>query len=81
MQMYILTTKILGFIHYESMFVRVFTSILFGWGFIGHRKKFSVIEGEGELIKDGELFFFKKGDHFILPNNFGEPPTVEKQRM
>ncbi|PFU22278.1 mannose-6-phosphate isomerase [Bacillus anthracis] len=32
----------------------------------------SVIEGEGELIKDGEHFFFKKGDHFILPNNFGE---------
>ncbi|AJQ62422.1 TPA: mannose-6-phosphate isomerase, class I [Bacillus thuringiensis] len=32
----------------------------------------SVIEGRGELIKEGEHFFFKKGDHFILPSYFGE---------
>lgn len=31
----------------------------------------SVIRGEGELIKEGEHYFFKKGDHFIIPNYFG----------
>ncbi|PEM17558.1 mannose-6-phosphate isomerase, class I, partial [Bacillus wiedmannii] len=31
----------------------------------------SVIQGEGELIKEGEHYFFKKGDHFIIPNYFG----------
>ncbi|MDM5157329.1 mannose-6-phosphate isomerase, class I [Bacillus sp. DX1.1] len=32
----------------------------------------SVIDGEGELINEEGRYFFKKGDHFILPNGFGE---------
>ncbi|HWJ78570.1 MAG TPA: mannose-6-phosphate isomerase, class I [Niallia sp.] len=32
----------------------------------------SVIEGNGALEKDGEEYPFKKGDHFLLPNNFGQ---------
>ena len=36
----------------------------------------SVIHGEGELIKEGEHYFFKKGDHFIIPNYFGRYDLV-----
>ncbi|WP_374218092.1 hypothetical protein [Bacillus bingmayongensis] len=36
----------------------------------------SVIEGEGELVCKGEKYVFKKGDHFILPNEFGEYKMV-----
>ena len=33
----------------------------------------SVLEGEGVLIgKDGKKYIIKKGEHFILPNGFGE---------
>lgn len=32
----------------------------------------SVIAGEGEIIKEGIRYSFKKGDHFLLPNEFGE---------
>ena len=33
----------------------------------------SVLSGEGELIgKDGKKYIIKKGEHFILPNGFGE---------
>lgn len=31
----------------------------------------SVIEGIGSLQKDGKDYAFKKGDHFLLPNDFG----------
>ncbi|WP_459501909.1 mannose-6-phosphate isomerase, class I [Bacillus sp. C1] len=31
----------------------------------------SVIDGEGELIKEDKHYFFQKGDHFILPNQLG----------
>ncbi|MGS2780101.1 mannose-6-phosphate isomerase, class I [Robertmurraya sp. GLU-23] len=31
----------------------------------------SVINGEGSLVKDGETYLLGKGDHFILPVNFG----------
>ncbi|KYG25725.1 mannose-6-phosphate isomerase, class I [Priestia endophytica] len=36
----------------------------------------SVIEGEGELTKEGKRYSFKKGDHFILPTSFGEYELV-----
>ncbi|PGS63360.1 mannose-6-phosphate isomerase, class I [Bacillus cereus] len=36
----------------------------------------SVIEGEGELIQEEKCYFFKKGDHFILPDHFGEYELV-----
>ncbi|MFS0783655.1 mannose-6-phosphate isomerase, class I [Bacillus sp. 1P06AnD] len=32
----------------------------------------SVIDGEGVLKKENEEYALKKGDHFILPNGFGE---------
>ncbi|RDU37560.1 mannose-6-phosphate isomerase, class I [Neobacillus piezotolerans] len=32
----------------------------------------SVIQGEGTIIKNRNEYFFKKGDHFLLPSNFGE---------
>ena len=31
----------------------------------------SVIEGEGTIQKDGSEYTFHKGDHFLLPNDFG----------
>ncbi|MDT3762122.1 mannose-6-phosphate isomerase, class I [Priestia filamentosa] len=36
----------------------------------------SIIDGEGELIKENKRYFFKKGDHFILPTSFGEYELV-----
>ncbi|PET97612.1 mannose-6-phosphate isomerase, class I [Bacillus cereus] len=36
----------------------------------------SVIKGEGELVKEGKHYFFKKGDHFMIPNYFGEYDLV-----
>ncbi|PFJ09058.1 mannose-6-phosphate isomerase [Bacillus cereus] len=36
----------------------------------------SVINGEGELMSHDEKHSFKKGDHFILPNEFGEYQLV-----
>lgn len=36
----------------------------------------SVIKGKGELIKEDKHYFFKKGDHFIIPNYFGEYDLV-----
>jgi len=32
----------------------------------------SVIEGEGVLQKESTLFSLRKGDHFILPFDFGD---------
>ncbi|WP_232699233.1 mannose-6-phosphate isomerase, class I [Brevibacillus daliensis] len=32
----------------------------------------SVIDGEGEIIKENQHYSFKKGDHFLLPNGFNE---------
>ena len=41
----------------------------------------SVIEGNGELISEGETYKFKKGDHFILPNGFGKYSIVGKAEL
>ncbi|UYZ21774.1 mannose-6-phosphate isomerase, class I [Mesobacillus jeotgali] len=32
----------------------------------------SVIDGTGSLVKDNDRFEFNKGDHFMLPSEFGE---------
>ncbi|OPA24178.1 mannose-6-phosphate isomerase, class I [Bacillus cereus] len=40
----------------------------------------SIIGGEGEILKGNKSYFFKKGDHFILPNGFGEFKLVGNAR-
>jgi mannose-6-phosphate isomerase len=32
----------------------------------------SILDGEGSLTTDGQTFFFKKGDHFLLPATLGD---------
>ncbi|MFC3885676.1 mannose-6-phosphate isomerase, class I [Bacillus songklensis] len=41
----------------------------------------SVIHGEGELIHKGKQYSFKKGDHFLVPNGFGEYQLVGKAEL
>jgi mannose-6-phosphate isomerase len=36
----------------------------------------SVIDGKGSLISGGNTYFFKKGDHFLVPNDFEEYQLV-----
>jgi mannose-6-phosphate isomerase len=46
---------------------------------LGQQKPFvlaSVIYGEGKLIHKEKQYFFKKGDHFLLPSEFGEYELV-----
>lgn len=41
----------------------------------------SVIHGEGELIHNGNHSIFKKGDHFLLPGDFGEFELAGKSEL
>ncbi|MED3872224.1 mannose-6-phosphate isomerase, partial [Priestia megaterium] len=31
----------------------------------------SILEGEGELVRKGQTYLLRRGDHFILPHQFG----------
>ncbi|TYR81357.1 mannose-6-phosphate isomerase, class I [Priestia megaterium] len=41
----------------------------------------SVIKGNGKLIHEGNSYCFKKGDHFLLPADFGEYDVVGDAEM
>ncbi|MDM5190837.1 mannose-6-phosphate isomerase, class I [Bacillus sp. DX4.1] len=48
---------------------------LHGSALLNQQKGFllvSVIDGKGELVKEDKRYSLEKGDHFILPNSFGE---------
>ena len=68
----------------QSEYFAVYKWDLNGESTIEQNKKFmiiSVLDGEGTLFTDKDSYNFSKGDHFILPTDFGKAQLNGKAKM